>query len=262
MKKPGPIPHSTITDPREESFRCLLALSSGISPDELANATDRRGHTLVAAYEQLPIKGTPGYRERMHQLVAVDLDGAAERIEVLQAWLDSGGLPVEDHGRAQYQIERLREDIECARVWKAMGVEFGDAVDPLFRTAVLPHGWKLKPTDHAMWSKLVDERGRTRASMFYKAAFYDRDAFIHFERRFSIRRDYSCDRSTIRYVVRDGEQEIFAPPAQHLTQPKSHTKVYYDKCEAIERHLASRCEAWLVQRYPNYADPADHWDDP
>lgn len=32
-----------------------------------------------------------------------------------------------------------------------------------------------------MWSYLVDELGRRRGAIFYKAAFYDRDAFMRLE---------------------------------------------------------------------------------
>jgi hypothetical protein len=46
----------------------------------------------------------------------------------------------------------------------------------------LPPGWKVVPTDHSMWSDLVDAKGEKRASIFYKAAFYDRDAFIRIEK--------------------------------------------------------------------------------
>src|SRR6185436_8068032 len=42
-------------------------------------------------------------------------------------------------------------------------------------------------TDHSMYTDLVDDKGRVRASIFYKAAFYDRKADISFKRRFSIR---------------------------------------------------------------------------
>lgn len=52
--------------------------------------------------------------------------------------------------------------------------------DKLFIDVVLPNGWKLEPTGHAMWSNLVDSKGQEVASIFYKAAFYDRDAFINF----------------------------------------------------------------------------------
>ena len=63
---------------------------------------------------------------------------------------------------------------------EAAGVVFGEPTpnDPLFCEAKLPAGWKKEATDHSMWSKLVDDKGRTRASIFYKAAFYDRDAFL------------------------------------------------------------------------------------
>jgi len=56
----------------------------------------------------------------------------------------------------------------------------------LFMSVKLPEGWSIKPTDHSMWSNLVDDKGRARASIFYKAAFYDRDAHLNFNRRFRI----------------------------------------------------------------------------
>lgn len=52
--------------------------------------------------------------------------------------------------------------------------------DPLFMDVELPAGWTKKATDHSMWSDLVDENGNKKASIFYKAAFYDRSAFISF----------------------------------------------------------------------------------
>lgn len=55
------------------------------------------------------------------------------------------------------------------------GVKFNEKVkdDEMFQYVELPTGWKKMPTDHSMWSKLVDEKGRERAAIFYKAAFYD-----------------------------------------------------------------------------------------
>ncbi|OPG13693.1 hypothetical protein [Microbispora sp. GKU 823] len=52
-----------------------------------------------------------------------------------------------------------------------------DPKDPLFREAALPAGWRRQGTGHSMWTHLVDEHGRKRVAMFYKAAWYDRDAF-------------------------------------------------------------------------------------
>lgn len=66
---------------------------------------------------------------------------------------------------------------------EAAGVQFGEPLkgDPLFCNATLPAGWEKRPTDHSMWSELLDEQGNRRALIFYKAAFYDRDAFMNVE---------------------------------------------------------------------------------
>lgn len=71
-------------------------------------------------------------------------------------------------------------------VIEAMGVVFGEQVDDLFTTVQLPKGWAKKATDHSMWSKVIDERGRERISVFYKAAFYDLRAFMEPVRLFSV----------------------------------------------------------------------------
>jgi hypothetical protein len=62
----------------------------------------------------------------------------------------------------------------------ALGFTFGPVVasDPKFREATLPAGWSREGSEHAMWSYIVDERGVRRVSIFYKAAFYDREAFM------------------------------------------------------------------------------------
>lgn len=59
-----------------------------------------------------------------------------------------------------------------------MGIVFGEDVDDLFVEVQLPEGWKREATDHDMWNKLVNKKGEEQAMIFYKAAFYDRDAFI------------------------------------------------------------------------------------
>lgn len=57
----------------------------------------------------------------------------------------------------------------------SLGVRDGD---PLFTNVQLPDGWKVQPTGHSMWSDLLDADGKKRAAIFYKAAYYDRRAFI------------------------------------------------------------------------------------
>lgn len=77
--------------------------------------------------------------------------------------------------------DRLPTELHSPREeFEALGFAFGepDPRDPMFMLAALPGGWTREGSDHAMWSYLVDQLGRRRASIFYKAAFYDRSAHI------------------------------------------------------------------------------------
>lgn len=93
-----------------------------------------------------------------------------------------GGIEAsERRGQSEFvSSEQLPADCRGKEKLEAAGVVFGKPVsgDPMFCHATLPKGWKKVPTDHAMWSELVDENGVKRASIFYKAAFYDRSAFM------------------------------------------------------------------------------------
>ncbi len=62
---------------------------------------------------------------------------------------------------------------------EALGFVRGEAVadDPLFVYATIPEGWRKEAIDnHPMGSRIVDERGIGRVTVFYKAAYYDRRA--------------------------------------------------------------------------------------
>jgi len=84
-----------------------------------------------------------------------------------------------DGQRQLVASELLPTDCNTA-AFEAAGFTFGDPVpdDDLFRAATLPPGWTRHATDHPMWSHIRDEHGRHRAAVFYKAAFYDRRAFM------------------------------------------------------------------------------------
>ncbi|MCI3277482.1 hypothetical protein [Streptomyces cylindrosporus] len=74
-----------------------------------------------------------------------------------------------------------REDFE------AVGFQFGEPTpgDHLFMEATLPDGWTRQASDHPMGSYIVDEHGRQRVSIFYKAAYYDRSAHMTLTSHFS-----------------------------------------------------------------------------
>jgi len=100
---------------------------------------------------------------------------------------------------------------DTVAILKKAGVKFLGAVegDPLFQYVELPPGWKKVPTDDSMWSKVVDEKGRQRVRIFYKAAFYDRDAFMSASGRYSYQFDYERFKQTqigVAHVTDCGKQ--------------------------------------------------------
>jgi hypothetical protein len=93
---------------------------------------------------------------------------------VIEAQERAGQSQLVHSDRLPTALHSPREEFE------ALGFTFGDPDerDPMFAPATLPDGWKREGSDHAMWSYIVDQLGRRRASIFYKAAFYDRSAHM------------------------------------------------------------------------------------
>lgn len=157
-------------------------------------------------------------------------------------------------------------------IFEGFGIKFGGASadDPLFIDATLPPGWRKERTNHSMWSKLLDDKGRERASIFYKAAFYDRDAHMSVESRFRMDMDYNRDDyETVRsWRILDGGKVVFE---KTFTLPDNLAlalnKTPYDmelreQRDTIDQQGRDACLAWVSERYPDWKNPAAHWDDP
>lgn len=88
----------------------------------------------------------------------------------------------EKNGQETFNRENLIP-IEMRNVTKeemeGMGFIFGDRYDDLFMQCILPEGWRKEPAeDSQYWSYIFDENNKKVFAIFYKAAFYDRGAFI------------------------------------------------------------------------------------
>jgi hypothetical protein len=100
---------------------------------------------------------------------------------------------------------------------EVLGVVKEKDINDLFCEATLPSGWKKVSSDHSMWSYLKDDRGLTRASIFYKAAFYDQSAHIRVQKNRFTATPYhnKCDKDGVQYVAEDVGRgfavKIFAP---------------------------------------------------
>ncbi len=174
-----------------------------------------------------------------------------------------GGIVAQEAAGQRSFVADTTLPIECLRCTReqleGMGIVFGEPVDSLFVEAQLPEGWKKVATERSMWSDLVDDRGRKRAAIFYKAAFYDRCAHISLERRFHVRSEPVCgwgsnefDRATTPFVVvvRDGGEIVWK------------SGLFDD--HSIDWEVEKRClvegKDWLDERYPDSQNPLAHWD--
>ena len=183
-------------------------------------------------------------------LVAADPGGIeAQEARGQSAFVSSTTLPRRGNGHNSAEIKALLE---------AMGITFGKEVDDLFVEAILPKGWTKKATDHSMWSHLVDEKGRERASIFYKAAFYDRNAFISLTPFITTREEYfDADGHTTedynhyktgRHIVKTADGEILFTSSQYA-------KKDWDAHDAA----GSQCVEWLKEHRPEHRNPIAYW---
>lgn len=153
---------------------------------------------------------------------------------------NSHQLPVECYRTSRYSTQGILENA---------GVVFGEplADDPLFCEAKLPEGWKIEATGHSMWSYLLDEKGRRRAGIFYKAAFYDRHAHIRAEGllRMEFPADYEAaiNSAVFRIEIFKGTEQV------HVVEGVNHDDAY------------SASTAWLNEHYPEWENPWAYWNE-
>lgn len=154
-----------------------------------------------------------------------------------------------------------KECLYCTREQlEEMGIIFGDDADDLFVNVQLPEGWKKVATAPARGSYLVDEQGRKRASIFYKAALYDRRAHISLARRFSFRDqpvggyDSDYDKKTCERVcvVTDCDMAIWT---SEKMAPSAEIEWFN-----LSQHVVSLGVVYLDEHYPDWKDPLAYWD--
>lgn len=190
-------------------------------------------------------------RDPLSFLAAAMVDGSSNAIlsqeaQGQQSFVGSDTLPTKRLSQLDTPLRKYLEGI---------GFVFHGPVegDPIFQYVTLPKGWSKRPTDHSMWSELIDDKGRKRASIFYKAAFYDRSAHIDFENRYSVRRNYDNEKQIV-FFVKDGGKVI-------------HTVGPVDKPDGMAEYTAADAQEkiardWLAKTFGDTDNPTAHWDDP
>lgn len=183
----------------------------------------------------------------LENFLAVSTPGGIEAQEAAgqRAFVNSATLPVKI-------INGKREDLE------AMGIVFGGAADDLFVNVTLPEGWTKQATGHSMWSDLLDDKGRKRAGIFYKAAFYDRNAHLSLDRRFGYSLCVYCDAegNDADYAVATHRKAVIVDGDTVIKVIGLCEMRDYDAEDKLEAEARDR----LQENYPDWQNPMAYWD--
>jgi hypothetical protein len=153
---------------------------------------------------------------------------------------------------AQAALETLPidgTDADERQQWESLGFVFREPYDDLFVSVEFPPGWSKQPTEHSMHTDILDDKGRRRGGIFYKAAFYDRKANCSLSPRFS----YS--------LYGDGAKEgTYSACVKDSGKPFKSFGETYRKDHASREIVEDEIKTWLHKNYPDYQNPAAYWD--
>jgi len=200
----------------------------------------------------------------------IEKQEAAEQISLVTAIVPR--LPKVFNGLRLLGIAKSLNDANdrelIASLYGKLGIKVISDYDDLFVNVILPTGWYVKAEEHAMWSKLVDEKDRERGAIFYKGAFYDRHAEFNFKCRFNTsfspedayksQATYD-ERQKMKWYGRayDCEEIIFQTEGAYLKSALG----YHEENRRLERELQAAADEWLRQQdYPEFKNPFLYWD--
>lgn len=146
-------------------------------------------------------------------------------------------------------------------IYKSLGFEViqKSKGDDLFLDVKLKSGWKIKRTDHPMWSNLVDPFDNIRTDIFYKAAFYDRSSFINpLLTRYYISYDYAdencIETKNFNQWVRVKDRKTGEILFQRDGEP-------VDTGKFKESDLQESCIEFLNKNFKNWENPLMYWEE-
>ncbi len=151
-----------------------------------------------------------------------------------------------------------------AELWKSFGVVIGEHIkdDEIWVHATLPGGWRIKATDHSMWTHLVDDKGRTRGEIFYKGAFYDHSCFIRPSRRFNTDIDQPEQDGPFFGIITDGGTEIHRVGPfvdDEGERPAWGEPGSKDWFSGYDKGIAA-ANIWRTKKYPDWETITAYWD--
>lgn len=151
---------------------------------------------------------------------------------------------------------------------KALGFVFGKPFDNgMFIETRLPPGWSKRATSSSYWTDLLDQHGRVRAGIFYKAAFYDRSSHIDLRpavisemklvevslkgRELKETYQYERGEAYLYSVAMLADKEVFRTEERLITNKR--------ECWEMQDVLRGEIRKFISENYPNWEDPFAYW---
>ena len=162
---------------------------------------------------------------------------------------------------------RLPKDgvLEHREKLEKIGLIVGEEIDEVLVAVMLPEGWDLKgnnPHD-ARHMGLLDDRGRQRAYVFIKTAFYDYTGYVSWNSAITVEDRRTDSEKDIYDEPEDAEVTIAVSVVKDgnvLHQTESVTTVRAKHYEATQS-LRAAAQEWLDENFPNHSDPFAYWDE-
>ncbi len=176
---------------------------------------------------------------------------------MLAAMLPGGIEAQEAHGQRIFvQSETMPKDggmgIDSRPLLEQINIKVLGDYDDIFYSVELPAGWHKEPTEHPMWNKLIDDKGRERASIFYKAAFYDRNAHMRLKGRF---------RAGFEVVGGWENYRFNNPNTRYFGAVYDDNKIIWRSDESDDNEIVTKLAiAKVAEMYPDYKNTAAYWD--
>lgn len=193
-----------------------------------------------------------------------------------QSFVGSDTLPTDIRHSSDYDTK----DYDTKAILEVAGVKFIGVVegDNIFQRVELPKGWKKEADEHPLWSKLVDDKGRERASIFFYAGkslgphfnltlslhsgvsvdssfpekIIGRSAYMLLSCRFEVSFDYDrFDKENVGVANVTDSGEVV-----HATEPIfANGEARYDVSDKANKIALE----WLDENYPDWRNPGAYW---
>ena len=174
---------------------------------------------------------------------------------------------------AQHNLTKISQLPKPEKQVEEIGIKIIDPVenDSLFYNVEFPEGWTRKRTDHGMYTDILDEHGRKRATIMYKPDPWDRAGYTRVVDRFTASytndswEDPTANKHTIPAIINSNNEIVWRGkpltkkdgwhkgkcPYPQTDGFRNKSDEYYYSSSDHARHIATKILFAICPEYKN-----------